>query len=394
LSKIIQKGNLPSVVEIPTSKSYANRALILGALKPQSVMIENISEADDVKFLIAGFEKIGLICHKSTSSVEITNQFPSCENTEECTIEIGEGGTTARFLACMLLLGKSKYHLILGERLKARPWSEFIKIAKSLGAKVELNDGTLSLQGPIAIPEVLEIDCSNTTQFASGFQLVLGLKRTKVVPINLKTSQSYWKMSQEVIESFQKERVYSVPLDWSSASYAMAFAALRHEIFFPKLFRDDSQADSKFLDLLSQFGCVKEEDNGLRVKQIQDKNSDIVFDVSDCLDLVPTLGFFLSHIDGTHKLINVDNLIHKESNRVDEVISVLKKFGFEAYYESNSIIIEGTNLIKSLNLNLELPDDHRIVMMAALFMRYHEGGELSPESAVNKSYPNFFKLFK
>jgi 5-enolpyruvylshikimate-3-phosphate synthase len=43
---------------------------------------------------------------------------------------------------------------------------------------------------------------------------------------------------------------------------------------------------------------------------------------------------------------------------------------------------------------LELPDDHRMIMSAALFLRFHQGGSVSPAEAVEKSYPEFFSLIK
>jgi 5-enolpyruvylshikimate-3-phosphate synthase len=34
-----------------------------------------------------------------------------------------------------------------------------------------------------------------------------------------------------------------------------------------------------------------------------------------------------------------------------------------------------------------------MVMTGAMFLRYHQGGSVTPSSAVDKSYPDFFKLF-
>jgi 3-phosphoshikimate 1-carboxyvinyltransferase len=288
--------------------------------------------------------------------------------------------------------GSEPYVLVLGSRLKERPWDEFIKVVQKLGGKAELNGEKLSLQGPIQILKTLEVDCSQTTQFASGFKLALAFCETEIIPSNLLSSESYWAMTNAQIEQFKSKTEFTVPMDWSSASYPLAFGSLKQAIFFPQLMADPFQADSKFLAVLSQLGCIEETPEGIRVKANgTKKNFDL--NVADCLDIVPTLAFFLAHVDGSHLLRQVNNLVHKESDRLYEVIKLLGKFGFKATSEGPNLRIEGSSGHASSPVDLELPEDHRMVMTGALFLRYHQGGSISPSSAVQKSYPDFFKLF-
>ncbi len=388
----VKAGLLPSVIHIPPSKSYANRALILAALKPEKFVIHNLPEASDVTFLVKAFKKIGLNLSLENGIVTVLNSFPACEISNGATIEIGEGGTTARFLASLLVRGSEPYVLVLGSRLKDRPWDEFIKLVQKLGGKADLSGDKLSLQGPIQIPKTLEVDCSQTTQFASGFKLALAFCETEIIPRNLLSSESYWAMTNAQIDQFKSNTEFTVPMDWSSASYPIAFGALKQAIFFPQLMADFFQADSKFLSVLDQLGCIQETPEGIHVKPTGIKK-DFELDVADCLDLVPTLAFFLAHVDGSHVLRHVNNLVHKESDRLHEVIKLLGHFGFKATSEGPSLRIEGSSSHTSAPVDLELPDDHRVVMAGALFLRYHQGGSLTPASAVQKSYPDFFKLF-
>ena len=388
----INPGQLPSVIHVPPSKSYANRALILAALKPGEVTLTNLPEASDVTFLIEALKKIGLELSLDKGTVHVSNNFPQCE-TQGCEIQIGEGGTTARFLASMLILGTKPYTLILGNRLKNRPWQEFTDIVNTLGGKAELSEDRLFIQGPVTLPKELKVDCSKTTQFASGFQLASSFLKTEIIPENLESSQSYWEMTKNLIEYFRTNREYEIPLDWSSASYPLAFAALKQKIQFPHLKFDKYQADSKFLFILRELNAVVENVDGIMVKPGESKK-DFILDVSDCLDLVPTLSFFLSHIEGTHKLSGVENLVHKESDRLNEVIKLMEAFGLKSHLENSTLIIEGSSFVRGEKIDLILPDDHRMIMSAALFLRFHEGGSVSPAEAVEKSYPEFFSLFK
>src|SRR5665647_3118544 len=93
----VYKGLLQSVIQVPPSKSYANRLLILAALKSTPFIIHNLPMAEDVQFLVQCLNKLGLAITKNSNSVTVTGSFPACES-EDLSLDVGEGGTTARFL--------------------------------------------------------------------------------------------------------------------------------------------------------------------------------------------------------------------------------------------------------------------------------------------------------
>jgi 3-phosphoshikimate 1-carboxyvinyltransferase len=384
----VKKGSLQSIVHVPTSKSYANRALILSALSKEKVELIGLPSADDVAILMRCLKQVGLDITTKDDSYIISNSFPECE-TNGASLEVGEGGTTARFIATMLLLGTKEYTLELGERLKDRPWKEFIDLVTFLGGTAKLFENKLMLKGPITFPNLIEIDCSKTTQFATAFQLIAP-GSTIIKPINLHSSQSYWKMNEVICHDIKANK-YRVPTDWSSASYPMAFAALNQKIFFPGLFYDEFQADSKFLSILKIYEAASESSLGINVGVIK-KELNLNFDVSDCLDLVPTLGYFLAHVKGRHCLNGITNLIHKESDRITGVMRLLAIFGRTCEIKGTTLIIHGHHQIIQEEKNLIMPNDHRMVMVGTLFLLHHHGGTISPSDAVNKSYPQFFEI--
>ena len=98
----INPGLLPETIHIPSSKSYANRALILSALKPGKMTLHHLPKASDVTFLIDGLRQIGLQIDCLNETAVISNSFPHCERSQGNEIFVGEGGTTARFLASLL----------------------------------------------------------------------------------------------------------------------------------------------------------------------------------------------------------------------------------------------------------------------------------------------------
>jgi 3-phosphoshikimate 1-carboxyvinyltransferase len=339
----VKAGRLPPSVQIPPSKSYANRALILASINKEEIVLKNMPQASDVTLLVTALQQIGLEIIQVQNQISVLNHFPACEKKSDLTIEVGEGGTTARFLASLLILGNRKYTLVLGERLKLRPWKEFLKLAADLGVFASLEDHLLVVQGPIKKIESIEVDCSETTQFASGLQLALAYSQPTVAPMNLSASQSYFEMTQFMIGELGKNQEFVVPMDWSSASFPMCFAALSHEIFFPGLKYDPLQSDAKLFHILKDLGCLKEDQRGITVFPGATQMS-LNLDVSDCLDLVPALGFLLSHIDGIHTLTGVKNLEHKESHRLEEIVKLIKEFGKEAVGDGSKLIITGNTL--------------------------------------------------
>ena len=105
----ISGGRYKSSVDLPYSKSYANRLLILGSISPDLFEITNVALSSDVITLIEILKEIGLDIRVENNKISIHNSFPACEKLTDQTVllETKDGGTTNRFLACLLLLGKN-----------------------------------------------------------------------------------------------------------------------------------------------------------------------------------------------------------------------------------------------------------------------------------------------
>ena len=99
---IVKPGSFSKKISIPTSKSYANRILILASLCPKVVTIEGLPESTDVSNLIDCLEKIGIKFSKdSKGTFKVLNSFPECEadiDSDTVYLETGDGGTTNRFI--------------------------------------------------------------------------------------------------------------------------------------------------------------------------------------------------------------------------------------------------------------------------------------------------------
>lgn len=392
----ISSGKLSREIKLPRSKSFANRLLILAALSDKETVITDLPLVDDVRLLLDCLKQVGVHHRRIGNKDFIMGPFPLCRHgREEMVLEVGEGGTTARFLASLLALDDRPYKLKLLGKLHLRPWEELLEALRSLKVKIELKNNELSLCGPALFEKkVMATSAKRSTQFATSLALAFS-KSIKIIPKGMTSSMSYWSMTEDLIKAFNlsSERQFTVPVDWSGASYPVCFAALTQETYFPGLHYDHHQADAKLFDLLNRLGGIKSvSEKGIIIQPLENRLQDIVIDVHDCLDLVPALSFFLSHIKGVHSLKGVRNLIHKESDRLTEIRSLLSFFDrFTEYDEKNDVLtIKGSTDSFSGAPLIETAPDHRMVMTAALFLRLHSGGDLLNTHCIEKSFKDFF----
>jgi len=395
MSLRVDPGPIAKKIRIPGSKSYANRYLVLAARYGAGAVVENLPHADDVTLLVQALQAVGIKLKPTKAGWEFLNSFPECESSEgPLDINVGEGGTTGRFLLALLSTGKRTYRLHLAGRLSERPWSELIEALKSASVKVKLQDNIIEVQGPAdrtRLPKT--VSAARSTQFLSALQLAFYHDNVLFDGSQITASLPYWKMTVASYEQLEFNSIMTVPLDWSSAAYPICYAAVTGEVItLPGLRPDLHQADSALYELLKQRGAIRSTGGlirqaGLEVRGLSDKRP-IKMDLRHCPDLTPALAFLCAHLEGESVLEGLEALVHKESDRLLAIRDLLQSVGVKVTATASSLIIKG-----GLSLGpwkLVTPPDHRLVMTAALFLRAHQGGTLEHPECVQKSFPGFF----
>lgn len=392
-------------IVIPTSKSHANRALILGAIRGDGFKILNLPISTDVLHLIEALKTIGLKMKTSGNALIFENSFPSCEKEtfgDIILLKTGDGGTTNRFLLALLARGKKEYHLYPTEKMGERPIAELIAPLKKLDVQVIHNPTPgimkpwITIKGPASLYNTtkLSIDCAKSTQFASALMLAFSNRPLQFDFLNLHASEAYLAMTAQVIKKSLENNSYTVPPDFSSMGYPIALAALKGRVLIKNCLEIDStQADSVLIELIKQAGGNRVlTAEGLEIKKAQSLKP-FSFQVSRAPDLFPTLVFLAAHINGRCEFSHLDVLQFKESARLDEMIVLLKSFGvtYEHDLSKNILSVAGKSGGIYPFATIKPPRDHRIVMAAALFMLVNKGGELYEVDCVEKSYPDFFQ---
>ena len=150
------------------------------------------------------------------------------------------------------------------------------------------------------------------------------------------------------------------------------------------------QGDSIILDFLSTIGAyIKYKDNAIVVTH----HNLIPFDVniSDCIDLGPTLFALASLIPGRTHFSGIKRLQYKESNRITSMVNELKKTGVDIEVEENDLYIKGKSTISG-DFEFEAYNDHRIAMALTILGMNIDGKVIiKGAECVKKSYPNFYE---
>lgn len=377
-------------INIPGSKSYANRYLIIAALNKSIVKINNPCDAQDVLDMINSLKKIGLDIHTSEAYYEIRNSFPECEQKAESPIEIhsGEGGTTNRFLLGLLSRGKNTYRLFPEGKILDRPFEDLAEAFEKLGVDFRQTEDFFEIKGNGNLPEKpIKVDCTKTTQGISA----LLLAGYNAIPENLFSSVKYFNLTRAAVKE-RESLEFFIPIDMSSAGYAFALGVLYRPVRIKNLKSlDINQADSVMAEIIKTAGAsIEINSDGTLISP--SKLTGFNFNCEDAIDLSPTLFLIASYASGPSYFKNTENLKFKESDRLEEMLTILRAFNINYTLDENTLTIQGNALKMNDRVNLSPAYDHRMVMVGALFQGINNGGDLANSKAVNKSFPSFFDL--
>ncbi|MDD7481292.1 MAG: 3-phosphoshikimate 1-carboxyvinyltransferase [Eubacteriales bacterium] len=380
-------------VSAPPSKSFAHRYLIGSVLSCGKCVIKNIADSDDISATLSCIEQLG---GSVTKDGNIVTVIPTNEKQiENAVFDCKESGSTLRFFIPVVLATGAKHCTFSGsERLLARGIKEYEKLFENSDVKIKSDEKSIEVNGTLSAGNY-EISGEVSSQYTTGMLFALSVldgKSTLKITGNAE-SRAYVDMTIKVLKDFGaditeteknffeingKGRLspgeFTVEGDWSNAAFLIALSRLVGTISVSGLNENSVQGD-RF--------CTAAFD------ALDGENAEI--DLKDCPDLAPILFSYAAYKNGG-KFINTRRLRVKESDRANVMAEELKKFGANVKVYENSVEIEKTQL-KPPIVPLCGHNDHRIVMalsvLAAVF-----GAEIDGAEAVNKSYPDFFRVIK
>ena len=402
-------------VTVPGSKSYTHRLLIVAALSNGKCTIKNPLHSEDTLCTMNALRQLGVSIDIQDDYCTIFGRNGVLGATQE-PLDLGNSGTSMRLLTAVAALGQGTHILTGTERMQQRPIADLLAGLEQIGVTARSVKGTgcppVEVRGPGVVGGRTRLSCATSSQFLSAL-LLIGPCSQKGIDIYVTegpVSRPYVDITLEVMQSsgiciernrYEWFRVpgkqayragsYTVEPDCSQAGYFWAAAAVTGTTIKVRAIAANSlQGDIRFLELLNAMGCeVITDSDGIAVRG--GPLQAIEADMGDMPDLVPTLAVVAAFAKGTTVVTNIAHLKDKESDRLAAVVNELNKMGIEAEYCDRALRITGG---QPHGAEINTYDDHRIAMSFAVAGLKVENVWIQDENCVEKSFPEFWRVFE
>jgi 3-phosphoshikimate 1-carboxyvinyltransferase len=356
----VEKSDVKGKVAVPSSKSMTIRALMCAALARGESEILNPLVSDDTNTAADVLSKLGVGIAKGENVWKVTGgrlRIPKGD------IDCGESATTMRFLTAILALAPGDHRLVGGPMLTKRPIKPLVEALKKLGVNgvtAGKNTPPVTITGGTFIGGKTEIEGNVSSQYISALLLLAPFSKvaTNIKLITPLTSKPYvlmtlWCLKQFGInvitgisgfavkrQRYQPAKI-SIEGDWSSASYFLALGAISEEgIRIDNLRSPSLQGDRVILDMMRSMGVMVTV-SGVNVNVSKQRLRGIHADLSDCIDLLPTMAVLAALAEGKSMFDGISRARIKESDRVSAVKEGLLKVGVNVVEQEDRLIITG-----------------------------------------------------
>ena len=390
------------------SKSAAHRALICAAFASESTEIICTETNEDIEATVRCLNALGA---KITRRGESFIVLPIRSTPECATLDVGESGSTLRFLLPIVSALGCKAEIKMSGRLPNRPLSPLREELEAHGAIIsEVGSNPLTVSGGISAGEY-KIRGDVSSQFISGLLFALSIiegesrlslesaiESAPYINMTLKTLYDFGAdisidergFTVHGVGKLKSPKTVTVEGDWSNAAFMLAAGAIapNGNISVTSLDPDSLQGDRAMLELLVRFGAdVRRKGDKISVRSGRLYGIDI--DATNIPDLVPILSVVAAAANGRTVIRGASRLKLKESDRLSSVADMLFTLGASIAKTDDGLIIDGGNRLTGGVVSSHA--DHRIAMSAAIASLLCDGDvTVTGAEAVAKSYPAFW----
>lgn len=399
-------------IVVPSSKSYAQRAIALAGLSQRSVVIHRLVESDDCIAAQSIIKALGAEFKREQDSLFLEKGI-NFNNDLAIDINCGESGLSTRLFSAFSLLFNQPFKINGEGSITQRTMEMVINGLSQFGKHIKSNESKLPLiiSGDVKNYSV-EIDGSISSQFLTGLITVAPFLNsdTEIIVNDLK-SKPYISMTLDLLKHFglncdndNFKRFYikgnqsiDLPIeyivegDWSAASFMVVAGAIGGRVELEGLKLNTQQGDIAILDAAKQVGAIVGwEGETLIVEKNTLQPFD--FDATECPDLFPPLVVLAAYARGKSTFKGVYRLKHKESDRAITLQQECAKVGVTLEINGDEMIVYGNGGGKvNENIVFSSHNDHRIAMAMSLFSIGAEFPvKISDAKAIDKSYPDFY----
>ncbi|TMW57787.1 hypothetical protein Poli38472_014390 [Pythium oligandrum] len=417
-------------IRVPGSKSISNRVLLMAALGKGTCRISGLLHSDDTQVMMNALQKLGAtFTWEDNGAVVVVEgtggQFQEVPDGEE--IYLSNAGTAARFLTTTMTLvkadgGNGRVVVTGNYRMKERPIAPLVDALRANGCDLEylegdgcpplgvkytgLRGGRIPLAGKVSSQYVSSVLI--TAPYATEpVELELAEEHPTSLPYILMTTQLMKTFGIDVetlapnryrvpCGVYQNPPELSVEVDASSATYPLALAAITGgTVTVEALGNTSLQGDAAFHTLLKAMGCTTTQDEHTTTVTGPPKGTPlqaVEIDMETMTDAFMTAVALAAVAKGTTKITGIANQRVKECNRIEVMVTELRKLGVECGELEDGIWITGTagEVAHLKKTAVECHNDHRIAMSFAVLGAVVPNVVITDKECTDKTYPEFW----
>ena len=437
-----------SALPMPSSKSFAQRAIIAAALAEGTSHLRGYTPCGDNESAIKAAKMLKAGVEIEGNTVVIHGIGTSPESLHLSEIHCGESGFLTRFVIPLLSVISDEQVLVTGEKtLLNRPLTSAHDIMASFGVRLypegenqRKQDCYLPLRvsGPL-IPGRADVSGKGGSQLLSGLLAALPLCEGKsALYVHEPRSIPYLFITVDVLKKFgirmssemegdddfletqdwslctgvnfhikggqrYKAADFAIEADWSGAAPFLVAGAIFGDVEVEGLDTESLQADISIMDILMEAGASMSQldspDGPIHVRRAP--LSPFHTDLNNCPDLFPIVAVLAAFCPGESHLLGVERLRHKETDRAAAIEEMLQQMGVPVQIEEDEMVITGMGLTQRILQGKLLHGgsfrshaDHRMVMALKVASLCADSPvEIDDVTCVAKSFPTFNEMF-
>lgn len=414
LNKSILKGE----ITIPSSKSHTLRAILFASLAKGKSVIHRYLPSSDTQAMVQACRNFGAELNVSPDRIEVQGVSGKIAHTEDV-IQAGNSGIVLRF--CSAIGALSSHPVVVTGDYSIRhhrPMKQLIQGLTQLGVSVTSMRGDgyapLIIQGPIK-PGLTSLSGEDSqpvsalliaAAFAEGpieiqvqnsgekpwVALTLNWLDRLGIPYENEGFEKFSLYGKTQYSGFE----YTVPGDFSSAAFPVAAALVTNsEITIRNIDMQDAQGDKELIHVFKKMGALIEMDEKKQTLHVRKGGnlSGISIDINNFVDAITILAVVGCYSEGETRIRNAAVARQKECNRIECLITELRKMGGNITETSDGLIIQKSSL--KANTNLHSHQDHRMAMSLAVAALGTQGeSTITSVECVGKTFPSFVSDFQ
>jgi 3-phosphoshikimate 1-carboxyvinyltransferase len=403
---------------VPGDKSISHRALLVGAVSEGETRIRGFGRSEDTESTLAAVRALGAEVHDAET---VTVNGVGLKRLQSAELDCGNAGTLARLVTGLLAFQDGAFTLTGDSSLSSRPMERIAGPLRSMGARIETEDGHLPLTVTGAPLNAIDYELPVASAQVKSAVLLAALGaqgRTTVVEptptrdhtelmlreagVRIVTRPS--SVSVEPPKSMRLDAV-DVPGDFSSAAPFVVAATIVPE---SRLTIHDVGLNPRrtgLLDVLDRMGARvgiltrrrfgQEPGGDVEVRAAELTATEIdAREVPLLIDELPLFALLAAHARGTSRVRGAGELRLKESDRIDALVDALRAIGVRAKGHDDGFEVTGVPA-RPRGGKIEARGDHRIAMLGAVAgVASREGVEIEGFDSVGVSFPGFHDLLE